>query len=195
MTRKRYLCPACKGVFVYDHHPSIEADPLPDGAACPHCAFVPESEYPPAVVSPHIQRSVVHAVDGMHRAMEEGANHRATVAQEVHGLDAVEAGLMRETNSRDHLRPGDTSFAPVVNDITRMMDATPRATGFSGGAAQGMALSSSVQTGAFPNAGLRAMQELRAGHAANVASTGHRAPVTSSVPALETQQPGYRKRV
>jgi ribosomal protein S27AE len=193
--RKRYRCPECDGVFVYDHHPSIEADPLPDGAACPHCGFVADSEYPAAVVAPAIQRTIVRAVDGMHRAMEEGADHRALVAQEQFGLSAEEANVMRDTNHRDGLREGDTSFAPVVNDVSRMVDANPHALGFQGGAAQGVALSPQVQAGAFPNAGLRAMEQVRAAHQGLVSSTGHKATVTSSLPALETQQPGYRRRV
>lgn len=195
MTRKRYRCPSCEGVFVYDHHPSIEADPLPDGAACPHCGFVAETEYPAAIVAPAIRRTIVKAVDGLHRAMEEGADHRAVVAQEQFGLDASEASVMRETNSLDGLRQGDTSFAPVQNEVSRLVEAHPQALGFQGGAAQGMALSPQVQSGAFPNAGLRAMEQVRAAHAGLVASTGHKAAVTSSLPALETQQPGYRRRV
>lgn len=195
MTSKRYRCPSCGGIFVYDHHPSIEADPLPNDAACPHCGFVSEVDYPAAVVAPHIGRPIARTVDAMHRDMEDGEKFRANVAMEKFGLDAEEARAMVATNSMDNLRPGDISAMPVNNPVSRAMDASPQAYGFTGGAAQGMALSPAVQSGVYPNAGLRAMNQVRDAHAGFVASTGHRASVTTSLPALETQQPGYRPRV
>jgi DNA-directed RNA polymerase subunit RPC12/RpoP len=195
MIRRRYRCPECSGIFVYDHHPSIEADPLPAGATCPHCGFVPESEYPAAVVAPHIGKPIRATVDNLNRDMENGAAFRAQVAQEQFGLSPEDARAMTETNSRDYLREGDTSAIPVNNEVTRAIDANPQAYGWSGGNAQGAALSTHVQGGPYPNAGLRTMQQIRNVHPAIVASTGHRAVATSSLPALETQQPGYRTRI
>lgn len=194
MTRRRYRCPTCQGIFVYDHHPSIEADPLPDGSACPHCGFVAESEYPAAVVSPHIAKSIRATVDNMHRDMEDGAAFRANMAREKFGLSEEEARQLVETNSLDNLREGDTSAVPVNNLVTQAIDANPQAYGWQGGAAQGAALSPQVQSGPFPNAGARAMAQIRAVHPSMVASTGHMAAAQSSLPALETQAPGYRPR-
>lgn len=182
MTRKRYRCPQCSGIFVYDHHPSIEADPLPDGAACPYCHFVAESDYPAAVVAPHIAKPIRATVDNMHANMEAGAQFRADMARERFGLSEEEAKQLTETNSLDSLREGDTSNIPVVNDVTRAMDAAPQAFGWTGGAAQGAALSPSVQGGPFPNAGLRALASVRAVHQQLVASTGHNAQVSTSLP-------------
>ena len=195
MTRRRYRCPGCSAVLVYDHHPSIEADPLPLDLPCPGCGFVQEA-YEQALAMPAIRTTIVAAVDGLHRAMEEGSEHRALVAQEQFGLDASEAAGLRETDSRTGIRQGDTSFVPVNNPVSQAIATQPQSFGFAGTAAQqGMAASPMVQSGAFPNAGLRAMEEVRAGHARLVASTGHKTAATSSVPALETQQPGYRKRI
>lgn len=196
MIRRRYRCPECSGIFVYDHHPSVETDPLPDGAACPHCNFVPESEYPAAVVAPHIGRPIRATVDNLNRDMEDGATFRAQIAQEKFGLDAEAARAMTETNSRDYLREGDISAITVNNEVTRAIDANPQAYGWQGGNAQGAQLSGQVQGGPFPNAGLRALQQIRGVHPAMVASTGHMAPVTSSMPANEiTQNPNYRPRI
>ena len=195
MTRKRYRCPSCEGVFVYDHHPSIEADPLPDGAACPHCGFVAESDYPAAVVAPHIGKQIASTVDTLHRDMEDGAAFRAQMARERFGLSEEEARQLTETNSLDNLRAGDTSNIPVNNPVTQAIEANPTNFGWSGGAAQAPAYSQAVQSGPFPNAGLRAMQQIRAVHPAMVASSGHKTVAQSSLPALEiTQNPNYRPR-
>lgn len=194
MIRRRYRCPSCSGIFVYDHHPSIAADPLPDGAACPHCHFVAESEYPAAIVAPHIAKPIRATVDNMHVAMEDGAKFRSDMARERFGLSEEEANALTETNSLDNLREGDISAVPVVNAVTRAIDANPQAYGWQGGAAQGAQLSPQVQSGPYANAGARAMAAIRAVHPQMVASTGHNTSAQSSLPALETQLPGYRKR-
>lgn len=193
MTRKRYRCIHCSGVFEYDHHPSIEADPLPTDEPCPHCGVTTDSE--PALVAPHIGGTIQKVVDNMHRDMEDGEKFRADMMVEKFGLDRAEAHQIVTTNSADGLRAGDISAPTVANDVTRAIDANPQAYGWQGGAAQGMALSPAVQSGAFPNAGARAMAQLRAVHPHMVAASGHKAAVTSSLPALETTAPGYRPRV
>lgn len=195
MTRKRYRCTSCSGVFEYDHHPSVEADPLPTDEPCPHCGVM-DFGSEPAVVAPHYaNKSIVRVVDNMHRDIEDGERFRADMARERFGLDADEARAMVATNSLDNLREGDISAMPVNNHVTQAMAAAPQAYGFTGGATQGAALSPQVQSGLYPNAGLRAMTQLRAIHPAMVASSGHKTAPTSSLPALETQQPGYRQRM
>jgi DNA-directed RNA polymerase subunit RPC12/RpoP len=192
VTRKHYRCPNCSRTLAYDHHPSIEADPLPEGLACPGCGYA--DTYEPAVVAPHIQRPILKNVDGMHRDMEAGEQFRANVAMEKFGLDAAEAKAMVQTNSADNLRAGDISAMPVNNAVTHVMDQAPHAFGWGGGQAQGAALSPQVQAGLYPNAGAKAMAQVRAVHGSLVASTGHQAAVSTSLPALETQAPGYRQR-
>lgn len=195
MNRRRYRCPQCSGIFIYDHHPSVEADPLPDGAACPHCHFVAETEYPAAVVAPHIAKPIRATVDNMQAAMEEGSAFRARIAQERFGLSSEEARQLVETNSLDNLREGDISAVPVNNIVSQTIEANPSAFGWSGGAAQGAQLSPQVQSGPFPNAGAKTMAEVRAVHQQMVASSGHQAVAVTTLPALETQAPGYRPRV
>ena len=81
MTRKRYRCPACEGIFVYDHHPSVEADPV---GFCPRCGFTQEMDA--ALVAPHIGRPIAKTVDNLHRDMEDGEKFRADMAREKFGL-------------------------------------------------------------------------------------------------------------
>lgn len=193
MIRRRYQCPECSYEFNYDHHPSIEADPCP--RYCAHCGFDTAAEdYDPALVMPHIGQPIRQNVDGMHRAMEEGAEFRAEQAREQFGLDQQQANAMKLTDMKDNLREGDTGDMPVKNDVTKVMEIAPQGMfGFQQQA--GVGYSAAVTEGQDPNAGARAAAAVRAQHAARVASTGHAAQAVSSHPGLETQQPGYRRRV
>jgi hypothetical protein len=96
---------------------------------------------------------------------------------------------------KDYLREGDTSQVYTPTVIDQHIAAAPHAFGFQGGAAQGAALSPQVQSGPFPNAGLHALQEVRGVHGAFTSAAGHSGPTTSSLPALETAVPTYRKRL
>lgn len=193
MICKRYACPDCAYQFTYEHHPSIEADPAP--RYCPKCGFdSEEGDYDPAVVMPHIGHPVRQNVDGLHRAMEEGEQFRADMAQEQFGMDAEGARAMKMTDMKDHIHEGDTSYVPVNNEVSRLIEqAPPGNVGFVG--AQGLGYSGSVGEGMYPNAGAKAQRELRRAHAAYTASAGHAGATSSSLPALETTAPTYRRRV
>lgn len=192
MIRRRYQCPECLYEFNYDHHPTIAADPAP--RFCAKCGLDTEGDYDPALVMPHIGRPIKGIVDNQHRAMEDGAEFRAEMARETMGLDQEGANAMKLTNMKDNLREGDTSDMPARNDVTQIMEAAPQGM-FGFQQAAGLGYSASVSDGQYPNAGARAMQQVRAQHGQRVAASGHAAQVVSSTPGLETQQPGYRKRV
>jgi hypothetical protein len=181
MIRRRYRCAECHCLFDYDHHPSLEADPLPNFCPNPVCGQSLEN-VTAALVAPHLAtKAIVGSVDATIRGMEEGAEIRAQMAQEMGGLDSSEAAGLRITNQKDNLRAGDSSDIPVVNDVTRSMAIQPQGTvGFQSG---GLGYSSTVGQGPYPNAGLRAMIE---------AQSRFRPAVDR--PALETLQPGYRRR-
>ncbi len=197
MTKIRvYACPGTEThpphQFRYLHHPSVEADPLP--RYCSVCSFDSQGEdMPAALTTPHLAKSIKGVVDTMHREMEAGAEFRAQMAQEQFGLDASEAALMKETNMKDNLRAGDTSFIEVNNPVSQVMAAAPGVTGFQG--ANGLGYSGAVSQGAFPNAGAHAAKSLRELHARNTQGAGHSGPVMSTLPALETTLPTYRPRV
>lgn len=201
MIRKRYRCPSCTTVFPYDHHPSVALDPV---RFCPKCGF--DQEMDPALVTPHIGRSIGKNTDDMYRQMEAGAEFRAQLGQEVHGMDSSEAANMKITDMRDNLREGDMAAVPVDNPLSRQIDASAGTLGFVNGGAIAQGLEQSVVQGHHKNAGLNAMLKLRQGHAMTAASritagtqnTGGAAlaspGMTVDRPALETQAPQYRKR-
>ena len=194
---RTYACPGHgkhpQHQFTYLHHPSVAADPLP--RYCGTCGYDSEGEEPePAVTSPHIALPIKTTVDTLHRDMEAGADFRAAMAREQFGLDAEDVAPMKLGDMKDSLRPGDTSDVPVNNDISRLMAAAPPGYfGFQGG--QGVGYSEPVSTGPFPNMGARTQKAVREAHVANTADPRHVGHKTSSVPALETTQPGYRVRV
>lgn len=204
MTRKRYRCGDCHRLFDYDHHPSIEADPVPCCAYddCPS-TVTPE----PALVAPHIAKSIGANTDAMYRQMEAGSEVRAQHAMEMTGMDSTEVSGMKITDLADNLREGDSAEPSRPNPLGDQITANPGTLGFvqQGGAiAQG--LEQSFIQGHHKNAGLNAMKQLRQVHnrtaAARVAAgTENRgAPpiaspqMTVDTPALETINPGYRRR-
>jgi hypothetical protein len=205
MISKRYRCAACQRVFQYDHHPSIEADPLP--GMCPYDDCGSNAMPDPALVAPHLAtKTIVATVDSMHRQMEAGAEFRAQMAMETMGLDSSEAAQIRMTDMLDGRREGESSAPVVRNELTKQIEAAPGTLGFNhqpGAIAQG--LQQAVFQGSHVNAGLRAMESLKRVHGRTASQTiaagteGPRQmaanPVTvTHTPALETQQPGYRKR-
>ena len=192
MMRKRYRCSDCSRQFDYDHHPSIEADPLP--GECPYSDCRSNAAALPGIVAPHLaMNSIVRAVDDTYRGMEEGSEVRAQMAQEFHGVDASEAANMKITNILDGRREGESSDPQVNNAVSQSMASTP-GVGFQG--ASGLGYSQSVSQGPYPNAGLRAMMDVRARHnqvAARVTG-GAGGAFTVDRPAIETQVPGYKRR-
>lgn len=191
MIRKHYACVSCTALLEYDHHPSIEADPLPAGIACPRCGFTVGADPRPGVVAPHLVRPIKGVVDDMARGMEESSRHRADLAREHFGLDADAAAAMVETNMRDHLREGDTSNVPVDNPVSRQIAAAPQNYGFQ--PSQGIAASPAVQAGYMPNAGLRALEGVRSFHGSFTQGAGHAGATTSSVPDIRPEN--YRRRI
>lgn len=190
MIARLYRCPECSKEFRYDHHPSIEADPLP--RFCQFCGYDSEAGVmEPALTAPMLGTQHKQVVDQTYRAMEAGAEHRAQLAMEFHGLDQQEANSLKITDLKDNLREGDVAAPQVNNAVSQAMAATPGITGWQ---AHGGELAASAHTGKHRNAGARAMQGLRQQHQANMAGSGHAGATTSDMPSLETQNPGYRRR-
>lgn len=176
-----YACPKCSGQFSYLHHPNPEQDPAP--RFCPLCGFDTQADessgLAPAITAPALMSARTRSIDGHMTAMEESSYQHAAATGEP---------SLKMTDMRTNLREGDITAMPVNNDISRMIDANPGRFGFQGGQQQAVEYSQTAHTGYAPNAGVRALNALRSGHAAS-------GGVTTSLPALETQQPGYRSRV
>ena len=157
-----------------------------------------DSDYQaPTPTAPSIRSNKEKSANLTYRAMEEGANFRAEMARE-NGVDDAGANSLKITDMKTGLREGDTADIPVTNDVTRQMDAinarAPGTVGFQG-SDKGIAYSEAVGTGPHPNAGARAMVTLRSKHREFTSSAGHAGATSSDIPALETQSPGYKRRV
>lgn len=186
-------CPSCSGEF--DHFFMKSDDPYP--RFCSLCGFDTQApvgkgrrrkKLAAMPSAPRIEGSGARKnVDGYYRAVEEGGEHRANVAESM-GLSSEDARTLKVTDMRDNMREGDIAEKPVVNDVTMAMDRInqirPGSVGFQANGAQ---YSGEVQGGPFPNAGARTMQGLRRAHSGGGFTT-------SSLPALETLQPGYKAR-
>jgi hypothetical protein len=185
-----YLCPSCNGSFRQLIDTKVEQPPR----FCALCGFDVQGEMQEGISCPAIGRSIAKSADNVYRAMEQGAEFRAGMARETMGLSEAEANVMKITDMRDNARVGETSEMPVVNPVSQAMAAAPAgAYGFQGAA--GLGYSSSVAEGPFPNAGAHAQAAVRATHAQYAATSGQAGAVVSSMPALETTMPGYRRRV
>ena len=191
---RTYICPSCSGKFEVYHHITTEPPPR----FCSLCGYdcKPEEELGLELSMPHLAKPIGKIGDQTYRGMEEGAAFRAQVAQEVHGLDADQAAMLKITDMRDNNKVGEDSVVDVVNSVSQqmaMLQSRGAPVGFGG---DGIGFSQSVSTGPHPNAGARTQQMVRQMHGTLSAQvTGFRAADMSNVPALETRQPGYRNRV
>jgi hypothetical protein len=93
---------------------------------------------------------------------------------------------LKITNLHDDRNPDRAAHVPVVNEVTRLMDAAPDATGFQSMGAQ---YSAAVQSGDHANAGAKTQSMIRRMHAENF---GHK--LVGDNPANEVNNPGYRRR-
>lgn len=158
---------------------------------CPHCGWKPEEEPEDGIIDipmPFIRISgKTAAADKLYRDMEKGSEVRAQAAAEQLGVPVSEMSALKMTDMRDNAKPGENSVVPVRNDVTQFMAANPGLGGFQG--ANGVGYSGAVQTGPAPNAGAHMRTALQNHHAK--VSMGS---AVSDLPALETTQPGYRRR-
>lgn len=147
-------------------------------AACPICGnnmALPEGDEP---ATPYIATGTGKNVDHMYRRMEAGSEFRAELADEP---------SLKMTNMQDNLRAGDVAEMPIVNDVSRLVEAQPQMFGHS---TQGLAFSQGVSQGIFPNAGARTQQVIREQHPTKAGSDS-----VSDRPALELSSPLYQRRV
>jgi hypothetical protein len=124
--------------------------------------------------------------DKVARDYMDGSQKRVEMAAQMAGTSVEDMSELKVTNLTDR---ADTMqpHAPVSNPVTQFMAANPQApVGFRTDGAQ---YSTQVQSGPFANSGAKMMTKLRGHHDAISHGTA-----VSDRPALETQQPGYRRR-
>ena len=150
-------CPECRKSFRYDpkdEHPRF----------CPLCrADIGGNTGDDTVISiPAFLSAKSKATDQVYRDIERSSEHRAQQAAQLAGCDVAEMANMKVTNIADARKPGQVAAIPVVNDITRQMDAMQAAglpTGF--GVPNAAELASAIKTGPYPNAGAKTMANIQ----------------------------------
>lgn len=159
MARKLTLrCQHCGDKFTW------RGEEWPD--ECPLCHSYVGLEGKPEVAAPHIALRGAKAADGIYRAMENGAEHRANVASEQFGIPKSDLAAMKITNMRDDNKPGEPSVKVDPSPVTAAMAANPHAYGFGGGMGADVgAIKSMVQNQPFAGSGLGAQSMIRDFHA------------------------------
>ena len=175
-------CPDCRRKFQWE-----TKKPWP--RECPLCAAdINNDREDSDVVMPFIRSAATKANDDLYRQMEAGSEKRAEIAAEQAGVPVSEMSGLKITDLNSTRHAGDVAAVPVNNPVSQFMQANPQAAiGFQGG--QGAQYSGAVQTGPSPNAGARAQTMVRQMHAERMGWDK-----VGDAPALETQQPGYRRR-
>ena len=173
-------CPHCRKKFAWK-----SGTDLPD--ECPLCGEeVGTDRADHDVIMPFISKPRVRAMDQVYRQMEAGSEQRTHLAAEMGGGAASDYSGLKITDMKDNLRAGDIAAVPVRNAVTEHMERFKQG-GFTG--ADGAGYSGSVQEGSFPNAGAKMRTSIQQHH--GMISHGS---AVSDVPAIETRQPGYRRR-
>lgn len=175
-------CPECREAFPWDPKAAWPR-------FCPQCrADINNDRDDDDIVMPFIRSSAkVAAVDNVYRAMEAGSEHRAKVAAEMTGASVAEMSSLKITDLKTGGREGDISAVTVNNPISQAIDANPGVYGFR--PQEGLQYSQGVGVGPVPNAGAKMRTAIQGKHA-ELAGPG----AVSDRPALETTQPGYRRR-
>lgn len=173
----KFKCPDCGEVF--------RSSDKPDWDFCPKCKTSLKTS--DEICMPFISSAKAKSPDQVYRQMEQGAEFRAQAAASILGVPTSDVSDLKITNLRD-THYGESANVPVVNDVTKMMDAAPDLTGFQ---ALGAQLSNGTQVGPFPNVGAKFQTQLRKYHATQGAGWH----AMSDNPANEiTMNPGYRRR-
>jgi len=184
-------CPSCKAKFPWNVKQGMPK-------CCPLCGYdtsIPDTDEisMPAFLSPSTK-----ANDKLYRDMERGSEVRAQAAADMLEVPVSEMSALKITDMNDR-RDRETSAVQVVNPVTQQMDYLNKRGGNFGFGQNGAEFSSEVQSGGVTvngqttqgigaSAGARMRATLQEVHGR---TTGK---VSTDYPALETLQPGYRKR-
>lgn len=136
------------------------------------------------IAAPFIRSAKMKATDGVYTALEKTSEFRAEQAAQMAGVSASEMSSLKITNMRDNVKPGE-SYAPSIAAEQSRLESAGAKVQFAGSNAS--EYSGAVMAGPYPNSGAKMRTALSRLHGANGGTTG-------GVPALETQQPGYRIR-
>jgi hypothetical protein len=154
--RYRLQCNFCSETFVH------VGDSYPGN--CPLCHVYIGLDGKPEVALPFLSSKANKSPDDLHRAMEEGAKHRAHMAAEMTGQPVSDFSGMLHTNMRDGLREGDTSFVPV-----QLKDGMTANFGNNGQPGIDPGIIANVRSGPEPNYGSKQINPIKELHQKNAA--------------------------
>lgn len=179
----KLVCPDCRKKFPWERDTAFPR-------FCPLCSSdIGTDCADDEIVMPFIRSSQrtaqAQSADDVYRQMEKGSEQRAEMAASQLGVPVSEMSDLKVTDLRSASRPGEIAAVPVNNAVSQMLD--QGVGGFRG--TDGLGYSASVQTGAFANSGAKMRTAIHAIH-----TETSRGTAVSDRPALETQQPGYRRR-
>lgn len=189
-------CPECRGKFPWQ--PSVEWPRY-----CPLCqADINNDRDDDDIVCPAFLSPRTKATDKVYTDIVKGSEFRAEAAAQLAGTSVEDMSSLKITNLNTR-RDAEIMAITPNNPVSQVMAAAPNVTGFQGAA--GAAYSGSVSSGPFASAGARTRTMIHTGHAEAVQrhaiGVDHNGrsvrPSDSGVsdrPALETTQPGYRRR-
>lgn len=177
-------CPACGVKFPWKPASGFP-EYCPNEACTTRIAHDRDDE---DVVMPFFRSSATQANDRFYKNMEQASERRAEVAAEKAGVPVSEMSDLRITNLNETRHEGAVAAIPVNNPVSQFMQQNPQASGFQGN--NGVGYSGDVMSGPSPNRGARMQSAVRQMHAEGMGwdKVGDR-------PALEIQNPAYRRRV
>lgn len=181
-------CPICRAKFKWN--PLVGFPDYCPNAKC--TSRIAHDRKDDDVVMPFVRSPGTKANDDLYRSMEKASEARAEHAAQILGVPTSDMSDLKITNLNDRRHEGAVAAMPVNNEVTRMMAAAPQQFGMNPNA--GLQYSATVSSGPYPNSGARTQNMIRSLHTERMsgASLGG---VSTDAPALETQNPNYRRRV
>jgi len=168
-------CPECRDKFPWDPKAAWPR-------YCPLCQTdINNDRDDDDVVMPNILSLKTKRTDGVYDGMVKGSEFRAQAAAELAGVPVSEMSSLKITDLNTRRDAEIMAVAPN-NPVTQFMQQN-KVGGFQG--VNGAAYGGAVASGPFPNVGAATRTMIQ---------KQHPAAATSDRPALETQQPGYRRR-
>ena len=179
-------CPECRGKF------RLSNDAVwPD--SCPLCHEFIGPDDDTIIAMPALRSAATKAHDAVYRATEAASEVRMEQAAQLAGTSVEDMSSLKITDLQPTLHQGDVAarrVTPENNAVAATMAAmAARGAPVGFGNVHASEYAGAVSSGPLPNAGAKMRQALHNHHSA--ASHGG---LVSDRPALETLQPGYRRR-
>lgn len=176
-------CPSCEEKFRWEF---ASASKWPK--VCPLCgADQGANDDDTVICMPSLRGARTKAIDETYRQAEQGSEFRAQAAAEQLGVPVSEMSGLKITDMKTGVKPGESYVKDTTAQQKAALESGGARVGFVGG--DGSGYSGQVQSGPAPNAGARMRTALQNFHGQSFGGG-----VISDRPALETTQPGYRRR-